>query len=84
MKYTVVCDETNNGYGEELKEEVIADFKFERDPKTYRVTFVPLPGVDFLEMRQKFFERLHEVLEPCSAEDIGEMIFSANVRNKGY
>jgi hypothetical protein len=63
---------------------VNADFKFERDPKTYRVVFCPVPGKDFLEMREQFFARLQEVLEPFTAEEIGEMIFSESVRSNGY
>jgi hypothetical protein len=80
VKYSITCDESNNGFKEEMLEVVNADFRFEGvKGRFYRVEFKPVEGTSFAELRRNLFTRLAEVLEPFSGQQIADEIEALRV-----
>ncbi len=77
--YTVVCDESNNGYSEELNGIVNADFRFEGVRQVYRVEFAAVEGTPYTRLRQNLFTRLKEVLGRYPDQQVADEIQKALV-----
>lgn len=71
--WTVVCNETNNGFAEEMRGVVIADFRFEGVKKTYRVEFEPIK-IPLEELRKNLFTQLETKLATYSDREVADSI----------
>lgn len=69
--WTLVCDDSNNGFEEDILEVVNLDFSFRGFSKVYRVVMKPTnPKASYEEFKHKIFASVHEELREYTADEL--------------
>ncbi len=80
----IICDESINDYGAELREEVNSIFRFAYAPARLVVWKRINEAESFEVFRTRMYQNLKAVMHRFTANEIGEMVTEADIRTNGH